>query len=180
LSSKRNFTNLAGLLGLAGVFSLYPTKMFAGPVTWTITAGTTLQGGASVTGSFQYDADTNTYSDVSIAVGTDYSVPGDTYTTSELTYGSAIEVDLLDSTPVPTSEVDLFFLDPLTDAGGTDATGIHLLSGGSIVAYESPGDIPYNASVSTPEPQTGVAALLGILCLAGVKSRRRGFDANFS
>ena len=104
LYPKRHFTKIAVTIGLACALSLNPAKLLAGTVTWTIADNTSFAGGGELSGSFQYDAPENIYSDVDIIAGDDVGtldpifVPGDTYTTSDVTASSNSSVlDLLDS-----------------------------------------------------------------------------------
>jgi hypothetical protein len=168
--SKDILTKTVFAAGLVCVLSLHPANLLADTLTWTIADNTFMRGGGAVSGSLGYDADavSNPYSNVSIAVATDNGVPGETYITSEIIGESSTFLDLLDS--VTQSEVQLYFLNPLTDAGGTDPMGIHLLSGGNPnpVDYEA-GNGGYNALIATPEPQSALMLLLGILCVSAAK-----------
>jgi len=169
------FQRSSGVPALAtlvfGLFSLHPASLFADTVElWAVAPGTIMAGGASVTGSFEYDATANTYSDVNLVVSDDPSVgtvliPADTYTTGDVALASNSSALFLPDTGTGT-ELDLFFFSPLTDAGGADAMGIHLL--GAIEDFESPGTIPYNASISgssAPEPGTLLTLGAGMLVI---------------
>jgi hypothetical protein len=179
LHSKGTLTKIVITLGLACVFSLSPAKLLAADITWTIANNTFLAGGASLEGSFQYDANTNDFTNVDVTVSDDDNplfyggvVPGDTYTTGEIVSGSASELELND--PTAGTGINLFFgywTPDLTGAGGTVSMGVNLVVDSyGVVDYEGPGTIPYNTSVSgTPEPQTAVLMLAGVLAVLGAK-----------
>lgn len=59
------FGHLALALSRASALLLLSTAAFAAPVTWTLNNVKTV-GGVTVTGSFVYDADTNTYSNIDL------------------------------------------------------------------------------------------------------------------
>jgi hypothetical protein len=181
LQLKTIFTKIVVTLSLACVFSLYPAKLLASGITWTIANNTFLAGGASLEGSFQYDAGANTFTNVDVTVSDDdnpffYSgtVPGDTYTTSDIVSGSsASELELNDA--AAGTGLNLFFgywTPDLTGAGGTVSMGVNLLVDGYGVAdVEGPGTIPYNTSATgtAPEPQTAFLMLAGVLAVLGAK-----------
>jgi hypothetical protein len=156
---------------------LHPDKLLASTVDWTIATGATMAGGASVAGSFDYDATSNTYSNVAIIVWDHFSppntVPGDTYITEEVLEDSYdLELDLFDTSA--NTGFQLYFESALTDAGGVVPTGLHLLVGDDTVDLEYPGDIPFNTSVSRPEPKTVLMLVLGMLAMAGAHRLRAG------
>lgn len=166
----RRIVNIKTLIAATAfsALALFPTGLMASTVTWNIW-GQQMTGGASVNGSFQYDADTNTYSNVDITVSQDNTplyyngiVPADTYTTSMIAGDSnSTELDLHDGTAY---WFQLYFESGLTDSGGTQATGFHLLNGAGLADVEAPGTIPYNAEVTTdtPEPATGLLSFLAV------------------
>ena len=181
---KGILTKIAGTLGLACVFTLQPPTLLAGTITWTIAENTFMAGGASVEGSFQYDADalSNNFSNVAITVGNDATplfsadpVQGDSYTSANIVSGSDTLLDLLDSSTG--TELQLYFQgEGLTDAGGTEAMGLHVLVNGNLADYEA-GDHAYAASIegTAPEPATTFMMLLGI---AGVLVSKRCSSAS--
>jgi hypothetical protein len=69
---------LPKVLLLMPVLCFLPVFASATPLLWTLDAGITLTGGGTVSGSFVYDAATNTYSNVNITT-TAGTLPGATY-----------------------------------------------------------------------------------------------------
>lgn len=103
---------------------LCAANAFAFPVTWTL-SGVTFSDGGTASGSFQYDADTQSVSAWSISVA-----GGDTGTFPPLTYDSSNSsasdgndqvLGLIVSLASSAREVRLPAVSPLTDAGGTIA-----------------------------------------------------------
>lgn len=100
------------------------------PVTWTL-SGVTFTDGGTATGSFVYDADTNTTSawSVTVAGGDTTNFPPITYdpTTSSGAYQADTSIGLLLQINATTRQVRLPGVTVLNDAGGTVA--INLASG---------------------------------------------------
>jgi hypothetical protein len=175
LCPKGNFSRIFVTVGFACALSLHPAKLLADTVSWAIADNTSFAGGGELSGSFQYDAPDNIYSDVHVIAGDDEGtldpvfVPGDTYTTSDVTADSnASELDLLDSGTG--TEVQLYFLGGLSDAGGAESTGLHLVTDGETVDYEAPGNISFNASVApAPEPGTTLLMVFGVAAVFAAK-----------
>jgi hypothetical protein len=69
---------LPKVLLLMPVLCFLPVFASATPLLWTLDAGITLTGGGTVSGSFVYDAATNTYSAINITT-TAGTLPGATY-----------------------------------------------------------------------------------------------------
>jgi len=93
----------------------------ASPITWTLSGVTSL--GTTITGSFVYDADTNTYSSIDIVTLGGSVIPSETWTVEADTGDGPTFLGLVD-TPNPNQTgadlLGLFFTgNPLTDAGGT-------------------------------------------------------------
>ena len=165
------FSFTAALFALA---SAAAPSAFADAMPWFINGSTMMSGGGAVSGSFDYNADSGVYSLVDISVGADVGLgsPADNYTTANLVGGSnSTFLDLYDASL--SEELQLYFLNPLTNAGGTVATGIHLLYGGN-TDYEYPGSVPYNTSVSsTPEPGAGTLLAIGLVAVVAGSRRRQ-------
>ena len=98
---------------------LVPT-VYASPVTWTVDAG--FSDGGTLTGSFDYDADTSTYSSVVlITTGGDTTYFGGTYNPSLLSNGGGLHT-AASSCGAGAPEgctLDLSYQEFLTNAGGT-------------------------------------------------------------
>ena len=96
------------------------TVASAKPVTWVL-QGVTFSDGGTASGSFVYDADTNTYSSVNITTTTTGTYTGHTYATVVAGFSSATAL-LTVTTPSYTTGTPNFYLtftSPLTDSGGT-------------------------------------------------------------
>ncbi len=96
------------------------TEALAAPVTWTL-SGVTFSDGAAATGSFKYDASTNTYSDWSISVGAG-TMTAFNYDTSDsmlMTWYNADASGIGFWSNSPTRYINLNFASALTGAGGS-------------------------------------------------------------
>ena len=77
--------------------------------------------GTPLTGSFAYDADTGTFSDINVVSGAGATLPGATY----IAVGPAPDVNVIDFVSTDTANIDgayrlrIGFDNPLTNAGGT-------------------------------------------------------------
>lgn len=69
---------MTNVLRLCGILVALTVQAVAAPVTWTLT-GVVFNDGGTATGSFTYDASTNTYSSVNITTTTGSSRTGTTY-----------------------------------------------------------------------------------------------------
>ena len=123
MNRKRvRFLGLAGALGLLLLLGL-PSIASADGVTWDL-SGVTFDDGGTASGSFVYDADTNTVNDIDIVTTAGTAFGGATYTGSDPAFGPfpdqlvvVTDASLADFTGTPV--LNLLFLDSLTDAGGT-------------------------------------------------------------
>ena len=164
----------------------------AAPVVWTLD-GVTRSDGGTVTGSFTYDAATNTYSAINIiSTPGSSSVPGEAY--GEPIPAISIGADFLymARTPVPadlTNQNAIFFGYPaLTDAGGTLTLGLISsetlcassdCTGPVVDAVRLSGQVtttpPTPPAIATPVPTISAYGLaftaLGLLILAGGRLR---------
>lgn len=87
------------------------------PLTWYING--TFADGAVINGSFTYDADTNTYSAVSINV-TGGALPNATYVTPNTPFLGAVQLSAVTAAGTGSGErrANFVFVGPLTNAGG--------------------------------------------------------------
>jgi len=111
-SQVRKFAGVVLLLG-------WMSSVQAIPIQWTLT-DVLFEDGGTATGLFNYDADTNAYSSISIVTTDALLAPLATFTT--LLGGSATDAALVtgggDQTGQPFLQL-LYFQFPLTNAGGT-------------------------------------------------------------
>jgi hypothetical protein len=160
------------LIGVVLVFTA--PLMKATPVLWTLQSTVLTQG--TVSGSFIFDADTNTYSGWSIVIPfepTPYNMVAETLTpANSLRTGpnpTAFRFEIIDN-----DSIDLFnlsFVDPLTNAGGTDTFRAPSFSSvGSFAqnAFNGSKDPIISGSVigtALPEPGSGVLLIAGIAAI---------------
>ena len=158
---------------------------FANPITWTL-SGVTFADGSTASGSFVFDADTNTYSSIDITTSTTdlggtygfdcvspcNGLPSDASEVLFLQHESSSD---LSNTP----GLVIFFATALTDAGGTDA--IHgfegVCSDKTCSAANAPFvDISSGNVVSTPESSAFIflaGSWLGVVGLGKIWRHRR-------
>lgn len=160
------------LLLLTSVLAVAPIS-FASTVTWNL-SNVAFGDAATASGSFSFDADTNTLSTWNISV-TSGALSAFTYTPSDSTAGSYFQVsgyqnELLFMVNGSTRELRMTPVNALTDAGGTDAINLNTFGNGS-GSVECFNCGPYReivsgsfttaaATATTPEP--GSMALLGL------------------
>ncbi len=159
-------------------FLLSSAAASAGVLTWTITNGPfNVYGDGGMTGSFDYDADTDTYSNIHLSTnatsqsGVPYTIfteKGDYYFTAYATIPSDLNGVLF---------AELAFDNPLTNDGGTDAVAVienvcqdSTCSGHSTVSLGIYGTVEAPTSSAAPEP---AAVLLSGGGLAGLIWLRR-------
>lgn len=158
----------------SGLFVLLcvPRIASADDVTWDL-SGVTFTDGGTATGSFVYNADTNTLSSINIVTSSGTAFGGADYTATDPGGYGPFSNELLFVTSgsgdlTGTPALDLIFDSNLTDSGGT--VGLSLLSGeltcgdagcdtGGDVFYRaiSGGDV--TAAVSTPTVHHSAAGL---------------------
>jgi PEP-CTERM motif len=172
------------LIWLLSLFAVAAPIASADGVTWTI-EDLTLSDGASVTGSFVYDATTNTFSSIDIVTqagtalnGTAF--PGATYTVVDPGFGPfpfdvAFVPSASDLTNGPVLELEFFAgsdenaTESLTNAGGTVVTVVNELqcsnvNCSSVYGQEIRGsnvDSPTGIVVGVPTPEPSTLLLMG-------------------
>ena len=166
----------------ASVFVLSSAAAHAVPITWTLNNFDLLDGGAVATGTFKYDADINTYSDVSITTtagtisgspfpGASYSIVRNDAFVTPLAIGVTLfptSTNLADLTNV--SNFGMQFASALTNAGGTVGLIVFIEAicgnvGCSSVFVGGRGvstGVPNAATVTASVPEPSTLALLGI------------------
>jgi hypothetical protein len=174
---------LRSIVALA-IFAAGTASVSAAPILWTL-QGVTLSDGGTAFGSFVYDADTNTYSDLDITTTTGSARAGSTYTvvnafTSNSASGFFAATTLLAPFDPGSPGLIIGFL-TLTDSGGTrqyDATFI--FDEGPYYTFNSLlGDATFRTSTaggisSVPEPSALVQVAIGGLVLFVLGSRTAG------
>ncbi len=170
----RSLLGIAALTTLAGAAS-------AGPVTWTLSGVTFAQGGTA-SGSFAYDADTDTYSSINISTTTDSQATGTTGYDTVLGFSNHILLSVVKAAEGPDFTGDhslrLFFTSPLTSLGGTASLAtfegewvcINSACSSEPLRYFASGSVVSESVSGTPEPAT---ALLLVPACGLIAWRRR-------
>ncbi len=157
-----------------------PSFALADGITWNL-SGVTFDDGGAASGSFVYDAPTNTFSAIDITTTPGSAFAGATYTALSGAFGSSSTGMLLGSSGDLTDTALLFLMfgDDLTNLGGTvsligigegtcdnsdcsDNTEVRSITAGSVVG-----------AVATPEPSTFLLVGMGLVALlAGATIRK--------
>jgi hypothetical protein len=167
---------------LAIALAVSATCAQALPVTWTL-SDVTFVDDSTASGSFSFDADTNTYLSWNITTTSTVhaylngftSLLGATYSTNALTNASTnwyLNPSALGVQNVAGNRFGLTFLHPLTNAGGTVALGgskgyefagfnSRSITGGSVSA------------AAVPEPASYALMLGGLVLVVGLALRRK-------
>ncbi|MBL8199375.1 MAG: hypothetical protein JNK40_00250 [Chromatiales bacterium] len=168
---------------LATCLLLLPVAGWAAPLQWTL-ANVVFNDGGDASGSFTYDADTNTYSLIAITTTAGTAFGGATYSGQNLQPGTMTSTQLV-ALPFDTINPSLGFIlryvNPLTNAGGT----VNLVPGfvafpitfgsGETVYFGGPLREVVSGAVSAavvPLPAAGPLFIAGC-ALLGLGSRRR-------
>lgn len=181
---------IAELAALVCILVFAPLAAHAVPVQWTL-SGFTFTDGGTASGSFVYDADTNTYSSVNITTTAGSVLAGASYTDESPGYASTATVGLFVTTTVGdltgTPALALFYAGGLTNAGGAvpittttnvegtcnnptcnGGTGLRsLAAGASLNGVVVPPPPPPPAPSSEPVPTLTVWALVMLVVLLG-------------
>src|SRR6266849_1326784 len=108
------------VLVLLATMALSATTASAGTLTWTLTGVTSL--GSTITGSFDFNANTTTYSDINITTSGGSIIPNFTWS-QHASFGSfSCCLAMVDTTAIDETGADVLnlgFASDLTNAGGT-------------------------------------------------------------
>ncbi len=153
----------------------------AAPVTWTLT-GVTFNDGGTASGTFTWNADTDTIGDYSISVtgGNTGTFPAFTWDPADSNFKLDDGTFVFIGPPLPNeSDTRDFRVNPdfsLTDGGGS--TGLNQNGFGSVECYNcdpirfiTAGTLV--GTLVTPTPEPGTAALVSITCVIGLGLFRR-------
>ena len=151
---------------------LLPSLASADGITWTLN-GVTFTDGATASGSFNYDASSNSYSSIDVTTGAGTVFPSTLYTTTSVEFFSNNFLLGLGPTSVPSdltgvTLLGLYFTNALTNTGGTDPVYlVEFFCGNSNCSdlntrYSLPGSVT-GTPVSTPEPGSLLFLASGLL-----------------
>jgi hypothetical protein len=168
------------------VLSAFSISAFAGPIQWNF-SGVTFTDGGTLTGSFTYNADTATFTNVDVTIsGSTTPAFNVTMLFDDPAFSSAIDFEASSALPATvdvTPSIYTAFSSAMTDAGGT----IPILLGGDsydgicsdttcstyISAAVDIASGSITASSSVPEPGSWATLGLGLIGLAALKLRHR-------
>jgi hypothetical protein len=166
------------LLALFVVSSLCTPQAQAIPLTWNAQA--TYGDGGTLTGSFVYDADLGSYTNIALVTTAGTDLAGYTYATFASGHPLTFTALQTAGAPVGSHFIQLEFASALTNAGGTIGVppGVHNFEATCSVAQTCiptyPARFISSGSVSTtvsgvPEPATAALVPLALLALAACR-----------
>jgi len=167
------------ILAVALVALLLPSLASADGMTWTLD-NVSFAGGASATGFFNFDSVSNLYSAVNVATTAGGPFVDSSYTTltdavfdtpTVIGLGPNPFLDFGGGNLTGATVLELFFLNPLTNAGGTDPVfAVEFLCNNSTCSNpftrESTSGTVSSQPISTPEPSSFLFLAAGLLSLA--------------
>lgn len=170
------------LLAAVLMLALVPAASADTYVTWTLD-NSLFDDGATASGSFVYDATTNTFSSIDIATSLGTSFTGAAYNSVDPGFGPfAFDVAFVTSPSlssyIGTPALELNFASNLTDAGGIVSTDINEFicsDANCSTATDIRGTVEggfVSGVVNTPEPSSVALLLVGLVALCGVHRRR--------
>ena len=152
---------------IAAAVLLLPSLASADGITWTLN-DVTFIGGGSASGSFNYDAVSNLYSAVNVATTAGAPFAGSSYNTitdaiyfnsTAIGFGPNPFLNYNGGNLTGATVIELLFLNPLTNAGGTDSVyAVEFLCNDSTcddpaTRYSTSGFVS-GSSVPAPEPSS--------------------------
>jgi hypothetical protein len=179
--SRLTFRSLITASALFVLFCV-PSIASADGITWGL-SGVTFDDGGTASGSFVYDAITNTYSSISIITSPGAAFGGTTYTSLSSAFGSSSTGLLVGASGNLTNTSLLFLLygTALTNSGGTVLlTGVGEgtcdnidCSLNTLQRSITAGQLVGTVSVSTPEPSALSLLGMGLFALLAGASIRK-------
>ena len=175
---------------LASLFLLFffgSTTVFAIPMTWTL-QDVTFDDGGTASGSYQYDADTDLYSNIDVTTTTTASFDGSVYNflrpgSGSLDYGFTV-IDVVEADMSGNQHIAMVLIDSMTNAGGSIDFGAN----GGFAPWEGycaeadcttgfierniVGGSVFGVAIEVPEPSTFILLWSGLIGL-GLSRRRK-------
>ena len=162
------------------IAALSAPTTFAGPILWNL-AGVAFDDGGTASGSFVYNADTNTFSSIHIITTSGSAFPGATYLNVALNFAaSATSLGVIPNAGLPDlTGSPLFYMQfgtPLSNAGGN--VSLPIVVDGTCADSICFNGISYRVSrnsgasvIAAPEPSSLTYIPLGALALFVIRRR---------